>query len=85
MLLALACNEPQVDPLRAAVLSFQAGKEALSQGDPQAAAEAFEAITATNPFSSICGRVCDAPWEALFVEAAPENHTQQHRHTPKKE
>ncbi len=23
--------------------------------------EAFEAITATNPFSSICGRVCDAP------------------------
>ena len=24
-------------------------------------AEAFEAITATNPFSSICGRVCDAP------------------------
>ncbi|MDH3740557.1 MAG: FAD-dependent oxidoreductase, partial [Hyphomicrobiales bacterium] len=27
---------------------------------PQAA---FEAITATNPFSSICGRVCDAPCE----------------------
>ncbi len=26
-------------------------------------AEAFEAITATNPFSSICGRVCDAPCE----------------------
>lgn len=25
--------------------------------------EAFEAITATNPFSSICGRVCDAPCE----------------------
>jgi NADPH-dependent glutamate synthase beta subunit-like oxidoreductase len=24
---------------------------------------AFEAITATNPFSSICGRVCDAPCE----------------------
>ena len=24
--------------------------------------EAYEAITATNPFSSICGRVCDAPW-----------------------
>ena len=23
--------------------------------------EAFEAITATNPFSSVCGRVCDAP------------------------
>ena len=22
---------------------------------------AFEAITSTNPFSSICGRVCDAP------------------------
>ena len=26
-------------------------------------AEAFEAITSTNPFSSICGRVCDAPCE----------------------
>jgi NADPH-dependent glutamate synthase beta subunit-like oxidoreductase len=25
--------------------------------------EAFEAVTATNPFSSICGRVCDAPCE----------------------
>ena len=25
--------------------------------------EAFEAITVTNPFSSICGRVCDAPCE----------------------
>ena len=25
--------------------------------------EALEAITATNPFSSICGRVCDAPCE----------------------
>ena len=25
--------------------------------------EAFEAITATNPFSSICGRCCDAPCE----------------------
>ena len=25
--------------------------------------EAFEAISATNPFSSICGRVCDAPCE----------------------
>jgi NADPH-dependent glutamate synthase beta subunit-like oxidoreductase len=25
--------------------------------------EAFEAITATNPFSSVCGRVCDAPCE----------------------
>jgi NADPH-dependent glutamate synthase beta subunit-like oxidoreductase len=25
--------------------------------------EAFEAITATNPFSAICGRVCDAPCE----------------------
>lgn len=24
---------------------------------------AFEAITATNPFSSVCGRVCDAPCE----------------------
>ncbi len=27
--------------------------------------EAFEAITATNPFSSICGRVCDAPCEPV--------------------
>jgi NADPH-dependent glutamate synthase beta subunit-like oxidoreductase len=25
--------------------------------------QAFEAITATNPFSSVCGRVCDAPCE----------------------
>ncbi len=25
--------------------------------------DAFEAITSTNPFSSICGRVCDAPCE----------------------
>jgi NADPH-dependent glutamate synthase beta subunit-like oxidoreductase len=25
--------------------------------------KAFEAITATNPFSSVCGRVCDAPCE----------------------
>lgn len=25
--------------------------------------QAFEAITSTNPFSSICGRVCDAPCE----------------------
>ena len=25
--------------------------------------DAFEAITATNPFSSVCGRVCDAPCE----------------------
>ena len=25
--------------------------------------DAYEAITATNPFSSICGRVCDAPCE----------------------
>ena len=25
--------------------------------------QAFESITATNPFSSICGRVCDAPCE----------------------
>ncbi|MBT6443054.1 MAG: NAD(P)-binding protein, partial [Alphaproteobacteria bacterium] len=25
--------------------------------------KAYEAITATNPFSSICGRVCDAPCE----------------------
>ena len=24
---------------------------------------AFDAITSTNPFSSICGRVCDAPCE----------------------
>ena len=27
--------------------------------------EAFEAITDTNPFSSICGRVCDAPCEPV--------------------
>lgn len=52
MLLALACNEPQVDPLRAAVLSFQAGKEALSQGDPQAAAEAFGQAQALDPQSA---------------------------------
>ena len=25
--------------------------------------QAYEAITSTNPFSSICGRVCDAPCE----------------------
>src|SRR3989304_444410 len=34
-------------------------------------AEAFEAITATNPFSSICGRVCDAPCEPACRRADP--------------
>ena len=35
-------------------------------------AEAFEAITATNPFSSICGRVCDAPCEPACRRAASD-------------
>ena len=35
-------------------------------------AEAFEAITATNPFSSICGRVCDAPCEPACRRAAAD-------------
>ncbi|MFQ5755644.1 MAG: FAD-dependent oxidoreductase [Acidiferrobacterales bacterium] len=34
--------------------------------------EAFEAITATNPFSSICGRVCDAPCEPACRRAASD-------------
>ena len=32
--------------------------------------EAYEAITSTNPFSSICGRVCDAPCEPACRRAA---------------
>ncbi len=35
-------------------------------------AQAFEAITATNPFSSICGRVCDAPCEPACRRAAAD-------------
>ena len=47
--------------------------------------EAFEAITATNPFSSICGRVCDAPWRAglpahRFRRARPDPQSQALRH-----
>ena len=34
--------------------------------------EAFEAITATNPFSSICGRVCDAPCEPACRRAVSD-------------
>ena len=34
--------------------------------------EAFEAITATNPFSSICGRVCDAPCEPACRRVAAD-------------
>ena len=34
--------------------------------------EAFEAITETNPFSSICGRVCDAPCEPACRRAAAD-------------
>ncbi len=34
--------------------------------------EAFEAIYATNPFSSICGRVCDAPCEPACRRAASD-------------
>ena len=34
--------------------------------------EAYEAITATNPFSSICGRVCDAPCEPACRRAAAD-------------
>ena len=34
--------------------------------------KAFEAITATNPFSSICGRVCDAPCEPACRRAASD-------------
>lgn len=39
-------------------------------------AEAFEAITATNPFSSICGRVCDAPCEPACRRAAGDGALQ---------
>ena len=39
-------------------------------------AEAFEAITATNPFSSICGRVCDAPCEPACRRAASDGTLQ---------
>ncbi len=37
-------------------------------------AEAFEAITATNPFSSICGRVCDAPLRAGLPAHGQRRH-----------
>ena len=39
-------------------------------------AEAFEAITATNPFSSICGRVCDAPCEPACRREASDGTVQ---------
>ncbi len=39
-------------------------------------AEALEAITATNPFSSICGRVCDAPCEPACRRAASDGPLQ---------
>jgi NADPH-dependent glutamate synthase beta subunit-like oxidoreductase len=39
-------------------------------------AEAFEAITATNPFSSICGRVCDAPCEPACRRTAADGTLQ---------
>jgi len=38
--------------------------------------EAFEAITATNPFSSICGRVCDAPCEPACRREASDGAIQ---------
>jgi NADPH-dependent glutamate synthase beta subunit-like oxidoreductase len=38
--------------------------------------EAFEAITATNPFSSICGRVCDAPCEPACRRTASDGPLQ---------
>ncbi len=38
--------------------------------------EAFEAITATNPFSSICGRVCDAPCEPACRRAESDGPLQ---------
>ncbi len=38
--------------------------------------EAFEAITATNPFSSICGRVCDAPCEPACRRAESDGPVQ---------
>ncbi len=37
---------------------------------------AFEAITATNPFSSICGRVCDAPCEPACRRTASDGPLQ---------
>jgi len=39
-------------------------------------AEALDAITATNPFSSICGRVCDAPCEPACRRAASDGALQ---------
>jgi NADPH-dependent glutamate synthase beta subunit-like oxidoreductase len=39
-------------------------------------AEAFEAITSTNPFSSICGRVCDAPCEPACRRTASDGTVQ---------
>ncbi len=39
-------------------------------------AEAFEAIVATNPFSSICGRVCDAPCEPACRRTASDGAVQ---------
>ncbi len=38
--------------------------------------EAFEAITSTNPFSSICGRVCDAPCEPACRRTASDGPVQ---------
>ena len=38
--------------------------------------EAFEAITATNPFSSVCGRVCDAPCEPACRRTASDGPVQ---------
>jgi len=38
--------------------------------------EAFEAITATNPLSSICGRVCDAPCEPACRRTASDGAVQ---------
>ena len=38
--------------------------------------EAFEAITATNPLSSICGRVCDAPCEPACRREASDGAVQ---------
>ncbi|TDJ21243.1 MAG: glutamate synthase [Gammaproteobacteria bacterium] len=38
--------------------------------------EAFEAITDTNPFSSICGRVCDAPCEPACRREAADGAVQ---------
>ncbi|HOT83205.1 MAG TPA: hypothetical protein PLQ12_07875, partial [Candidatus Defluviicoccus seviourii] len=34
--------------------------------------QAIEAITATNPFSAICGRVCDAPCECACRRGAAD-------------